>query len=76
MKPGESFTFSVKGNPTTGYTWNVRGSVINDVFSVQEDYSSEGDGSTMGCGGTYKFTVTAEKAGKGCFWIFYSRVWE
>ena len=78
MKAGDSLTFSVRGNPTTGYTWNVREEAANGLFSVEESYKvDEADPSFTGVPGTYYFTLTAgNAAGSGDFSIWNGRTWE
>ena len=38
LEKGKTVTLKVKGNPTTGYTWNVDHARTNGVFSVSEQY--------------------------------------
>ena len=78
MQVGDSLTFSVRGNPTTGYTWNVRDEAANGVFSVEKTYKvDEADPSYTGVPGTYYFTLTAgNAAGSGDFSIWHGRTWE
>ena len=74
---------SIKGNPTTGYTWNVDDAATNGAFEVMTRYISDNqvhqrDVPLCGAGGTYYFTLTplAEGANDGVFSISEGRDWE
>lgn len=71
----KEFEFGLKGNPTTGYTWEVFAD--EDYIDVKSEYiSDENDGNLSGVGGTYNFTVTGKKQGKTTAVFKYLRLWE
>lgn len=75
LKAGETFTVSLEGNPTTGYSWEVEGidpAVIE--LSGEPDYKS--DSSLVGSGGMFKFTFKAVAAGASSLKLVYHRPWE
>ncbi len=42
MKVGDSKTFSVSGNPTTGYTWNLNQDDASDsTISIKKTYKTK-----------------------------------
>ena len=58
----------MRGNPTTGYTWNVDDAATNGAFTVATQYISDTqkhqvDIPLMGAGGTYYFTLEATRDG-------------
>ena len=72
-KAGEYVLITVKGNPTTGYTWQSAG----DGLTILEDYvEDEHEEGMVGVGGTYQWYVTADKAGTYTFKADEARVWE
>ncbi|HJJ32052.1 MAG TPA: protease inhibitor I42 family protein [Methanocorpusculum sp.] len=70
---GDYVKISVRGNPTTGYTWKASGDglTIKDTYVVDEH--EEG---MVGVGGTYYWYVTADKAGTYTFKAEEARSWE
>ncbi|MDO5844312.1 MAG: protease inhibitor I42 family protein [Methanocorpusculum sp.] len=72
---GDNVEIITAGNPTTGYEWKV--SSKSDVRLVKENYIvDEHEEGMVGVGGTYKWYVTAEKAGTYTFGAEYKRSWE
>ena len=78
MKVGDSKQFSIRGNPTTGYTWNLHEDDVADgAISVEKSYRvDDAPEGWTGVPGTYYFTVTANAAGEGNLDIWHGRVWE
>lgn len=70
---GDYVKISVRGKPTTGYTWKASGDglTIKDTYVVDEH--EEG---MVGVGGTYYWYVTADKAGTYTFKAEEARSWE
>ena len=75
--------FSVRGNPTTGYMWEVNEEATKGAFTVERDYIKdpigEGEESSTGVGGTFFFTLTAGDSVPDedvFFQIGYMRNWE
>ena len=75
LKTGETFTISLEGNPTTGYSWEVSGIDPALVELVGEpDYKS--DSSLIGAGGMFTFTFKAVAAGSAPISLVYHKPWE
>ena len=75
LKTGETFTISLEGNPTTGYSWEVSGIDPAVVEQVGEpDYKS--DSSLIGSGGMSTFTFKAVASGSAPVMLVYHRSWE
>lgn len=70
---GESFTFSLYGNPTTGYDWNCQ--VDKDIVIVEKKYTSDNKEIT-GQGGIYDITLEPIKKGNAILTCVYKRIWE
>ena len=71
----KEFEFSLKGNPTTGYTWEVEAD--ENTVDVKSEYvQDENEGNLAGVGGTYNFTVTGKEAGNTKVVFKYLRTWE
>lgn len=72
---GDIVGISLRGNPTTGYSWNATLSpgltLLNDTYTV--DPHSEG---MVGVGGTYLWLVRADATGDQTFSTVYKRPWE
>ena len=81
LEQGQAVRFSVSGNPTTGYSWNLNEAADHDdVFSVSMSYETdvppEGGEFWTGIGGTYYWTVEAgDEAGEGVFHIWHGQKW-
>lgn len=75
LKAGETFTVSLEGNPTTGYSWEVAAIEPALVELVSEpDYKS--DSMLIGSGGVFTFTFKAVSAGSSGVRLIYHRAWE
>ena len=81
---GETLTFKVSGNPTTGYEWHFQEEATEGAFDVVENYTmdpiEEYQKGYTGIGGTYTWTLTANEDAEvgdlGVFRIAESRDWE
>ena len=74
LRAGQTFTVSLKGNPTTGYTWEVVECDEQVLKLAGEDYTSSSD--RIGAGGTQTFTFTSSKPGTTTLKLVYRRPWE
>lgn len=74
LAPGESFTVSLTGNPTTGYSWEVAELDAAVLETGEPVYEVGSD--LMGAGGTYTWTFTAVAAGEAQLELVYHRAWE
>lgn len=72
---GDIVGISLRGNPTTGYSWNATLSqgltLLNGTYTV--DPHQEG---MTGVGGTYLWLVRADATGDQTFSAVYKRPWE
>ena len=75
MHPGQSFLVVLDGNPTTGYTWELK-SLNESVVKLEgmPEYSS--GGSQAGAGGSYVFRFRTVAAGETDLVLVYHRPWE
>ena len=73
LKVGQKLTISLEGNPTTGYSWQVRaGSEHLDLLS--QEY--EPGGTAAGAGGVEVFRFRALAPGETEIAFDYRRPWE
>jgi inhibitor of cysteine peptidase len=66
---------SLKGNPTTGYSWNASvtdGLVLKDLGFTENEHAPN----MTGVGGVYRWDVVAVKNGTQKFTAIYKRPWE
>jgi inhibitor of cysteine peptidase len=76
-KAGQQFTISLKGNATTGFTWQMaKGTNSAVVTKVKDVYTAENSGGMSGVGGTHVWTFKAIKAGTTKIKLLYQRTWE
>ncbi len=78
VKVGDSVTISLKGNPTTGYSWRT---AKLDGQSIEQSgdpkYTVDAHQSGMvGVGGKFVFSFKATKSGKTQISLEYVRPWE
>ena len=72
----DKLNFSLEGNPTTGYTWEVI-SADTDALDINSEYVQDNtDNGTVCAGGKYNFTVTGKKEGNTSVEIAYMRTFE
>ena len=77
LKAGGQIRFQVRGNPTTGYQWQELCCNSHGAFSVEKSFKRDPapEGYT-GVGGTYYFTITANKPSEGEDSIFSHSIFE
>ena len=85
LEAGQTVVFSVREIPTSGFTWHLDTSEINDAFTVTEEMvNDEFPGldqalvdQMVGVSGTRYYTVVAaDEPTEGVFSISYEREWE
>lgn len=72
---GSTFSFSLEGNATTGYTWQAKIEDEEIVALVSNEYASE-DSNMAGSGGIATLTFKALKKGETKLILEYARDWE
>jgi inhibitor of cysteine peptidase len=75
MHVGEIFQISLKGNPTTGYTWHVR-DTDETVIRQTGDPVHVADSGLMGAGGKTTFRFQVIRAGDVSLILDYRRSFE
>ncbi len=76
-KVGKQFTISLRGNATTGFTWQMaKGTDSAVVKKVKDVYTAENSGGKVGVGGTHVWTFEGVKAGTTTINLQYKRTWE
>lgn len=75
-KESKNTTITLKGNETTGYTWNC--TEENHYLKIKSTYQEDKktDENMTGVGGKYTITLTGLKAGKAELICQYKRDWE
>ena len=80
LKVGETYTFNVSENPTTGFTWNIHPeSTDNGFFTVSTDYIKDAVQNCQGCtgiGGGKSIIVKAVASGTATLAADHARPWE
>ena len=71
----DSVTIELKGNPSTGYTWEAVLSSEN-VVTVSKDVKYLGDEGMVGAPSMFYFTVSSVSAGNTVLTLEYKRPWE
>ncbi|CAI2382217.1 unnamed protein product [Moneuplotes crassus] len=79
---GDTITFIVDSNPTTGFTWNIAQILMNQnhIYNVIEnqfvpDPVPEEDEEMDGRGGIEKITVSIDRPGKDLLQLIHARPW-
>lgn len=75
---GATIRISLKGNITTGYSWDVKkidGDAVKQNGKV-EYVSKPKNKNIVGAGGTFSVSFTAQTEGKAVITLAYSRPWE
>jgi inhibitor of cysteine peptidase len=75
IKPGETFTIELEGNPTTGYSWEIF-EVDPEIIMPVGDPEYNSDSDLIGSGGKFIFTLKAQQAGETHLSMGYHRPWE
>ena len=71
----DAVTIELKGNPSTGYTWEAVLSSEN-VVTVSKDVKYLGDEGMVGAPSMFYFTVSSLAAGNTVLTLEYKRPWE
>ncbi len=74
VKKGSTLKVKLKGNPTTGFTWNDK--TPADVLNLSGKVSHQAGGQLLGAPGMSTATYEAMKTGKGEIVLEYKRVFE
>ena len=75
---GQKIIIALKGNPTTGYSWQIKkieGDSIVQIGKVKYLPREHASG-MVGAGGIYTFTFQAQRAGVSKLLLVYKRAWE
>ena len=73
MTIGETKKITLKGNPTTGYSWIALESIkVENVIQYDQNPDTEG---MAGAGGMFNIDITAKEAGEGKLVLVYRRPW-
>lgn len=74
---GHCFDVSLKGNPTTGFQWEIK-ELPSFLEKKTSSYVSDAkpNDNRCGVGGTFFFTFCAKAKGKGTLILQYRRPWE
>lgn len=73
----KEFNISLKGNPTTGYTWSYLLSEAGIIEEVSNTYlAAKNDKDIVGVGGVYNFIFKPLKKGEVELTFNYTRSWE
>jgi|GEM_PF-1326696 len=75
IQQGGSIGLRLRGNPTTGYSWNV-GALPAGLSLASEDFQGGGAGGPIGSGGTFVFEFAADAVGEHVLELDYRRPWE
>ncbi len=75
LEKGENFTLSLKGNPSTGYSWKLDLSdglsILSDEYSTDPDHEGE-----AGAGGIHSWVIETKDTGSQEIKGIYKRPWE
>lgn len=74
VKAGDTFNITLKGNPTTGYTWHVK--IKNSAVITQVSEKSVADSALIGAGSTFTWEFKALETGNTKITFQYYRDWE
>ena len=75
MSVGDTLAIALKGNPTTGYRWELL-SVNKAVLKAMGEPDYETSSNAMGAGGTFVFKFKAVAAGSSPVKLVYHRTFE
>jgi inhibitor of cysteine peptidase len=76
VKVGEMILVELEGNPSTGYTWEVKDLDASFLQQVGEIAFNSGNPGLIGSGGTLTLTYKTLKAGTTTLNLVYHRPWE
>ena len=73
---GETFTITLRGNPTTGYSWDAT-EIPAEITLTEKHYEQDKtDPMMVGVGGTFHFRFKAVKKADAAIHFEYRRPWE
>lgn len=75
VQPGDQIKITVRGNPTTGYTWELA-AIRVDVLEPGLEPEYIRDSTLTGAGGRFIFRFTARGQGVAKVILAYLRTWE
>ncbi len=75
LQPGDQIAVTLRGNPTTGYTWNLD-AISVDILTPESEPKYVRDADLPGAGGEYTFRFTAQTRGYTKVILAYLRTWE
>ena len=73
---GNQLEVSLSGNPTTGYSWEVKSVDATILEQVGEPQFSSDNPNLVGSGGIQTFTFDVKKSGSVTLELIYHRPWE
>jgi inhibitor of cysteine peptidase len=77
MVQGQSLVVELRGNPTTGFAWELKDLPECLTLKGEPAYVQDpSDERKLGVGGRYLYTFVAEKKGSGTLQFIYRRPWE
>jgi len=75
IEVGESFSFELDSNPTTGYGWVIEHDW--EILEMESGYASDCvDDEMVGCGGVSTYTFTGIGEGETVLSLSYCRSWD
>ena len=74
LSVGDAFVIELRGNPSTGYGWEVLEPEDPHCRLLSEAFHPHSD--LIGATGAYRFTFEATKAGAETLQMVYARSWE
>jgi len=75
LQPGDQVAVTLRGNPTTGYTWDLA-AISVDILAPELEPKYVRDSELLGAGGKYTFRFTAQSRGYTTVILAYLRTWE
>jgi len=75
MRVGELLEVTLRGNPTTGYMWDVQ-SVDPNILKPADQLEFQADSKLIGSPGKLTLRFEATRAGKTPLRLIYHRPWE
>jgi inhibitor of cysteine peptidase len=75
IRPGQTLEVLLKGNPTTGYSWEVA-SLNTSILQQLGEPEFTPDSHLPGSGGIFKFQFLAQAVGETVIIFIYHRSWE
>ena len=76
LSPGDTFTVTLVGNPTTGYSWEATAFDDTVLEMIGEPGYAPDSDLVVGSGGVYTFTFEATAVGEADLSLVYHRAWE